>query len=177
MDVGNLQKKDLEETICKYQVLRKTPESHGKSVKTNSMSCQNKTGDGQSNIRIEIAHRVGENSNDNERAIVVQFSFYNDEINILKTCRKLKRAKISIFKDFFQEAIKFVKKNGRRYQLTETKVRIRTSSIEVLFAKKGEHQYGRPSGFSQLIFFIVNLKHLRPIWFSQCPLNEYQRPR
>ena len=48
--------------------------------------CENKTYDlfeeklemDTSNITIERAHRVGEKSNDKERAIVVQFSFYKD---------------------------------------------------------------------------------------------------
>ena len=56
-----------------------------------------------SNITIERAHRVGENSNDKERAIVVQFSFYKDKINILRTCKKLKRTNISIFEGFSQK--------------------------------------------------------------------------
>ena len=66
-----------------------------------------------SNITIEKAHRVGEKSNDKERAIVVQFSFYKDKINILRNFKKLKGTKISIFEDFSK--CKFVKKNGRRY--------------------------------------------------------------
>ena len=53
-----------------------------------------------SNITIEKAHRIGENSNDRERAILVQSSFYKDKINILRNCKKLKGTKVSIFKDF-----------------------------------------------------------------------------
>ena len=40
-----------------------------------------------SNITIERVHRVGEKSNDKERAIVAQFSFYKDKINILGNCK------------------------------------------------------------------------------------------
>ena len=53
-----------------------------------------------SNISIERAHRVGEKFNDKDRAIVVQFSFYKDKIDILRNCKKLKGTKISKFKDF-----------------------------------------------------------------------------
>ena len=53
-----------------------------------------------SNITIERAHRVGEKSNDKERTIVVQFSFYKDKVNILRNCKELKGTKISIFEDF-----------------------------------------------------------------------------
>ena len=58
---------------------------------------------GTSNTTIERTHRVGEKSNDKERAIVVQFSFYQDKVNILRNCKKLKGTKISIFEDFSQE--------------------------------------------------------------------------
>ena len=58
-----------------------------------------------SNITIERTHRVGEKSNDKERAIVVQFSFYKDKINILRNCKKLKGTKISIFEDFSQDTM------------------------------------------------------------------------
>ena len=58
-----------------------------------------------SNTTIERVHRVGEKSNDKERAIVVQFSFYKDNINILRNCKKLKGTKMSIFEDFSQETM------------------------------------------------------------------------
>ena len=77
-----------------------------------------------SNITIERTHCVGEKPDDK-----IQFSFYKDEINSLKNCKKLKETKISIFEDFSQDTCKFVK------------VRFRTSSIEVLFARKDEHQH------------------------------------
>ena len=57
------------------------------------------------NISIERSYRVGEKSNDRERAIVVQFSFYKDEINIFRNCKKLMEIKISIFENFLQETI------------------------------------------------------------------------
>ena len=58
---------------------------------------------------MERAHRVGEKSNDTEREIVLQFSFYKDKINILRNCRKLRETKISIFEDFSQEAMQIRK--------------------------------------------------------------------
>ena len=58
-----------------------------------------------SNTTIERVHRVGEKSKDKERAIVVQFSFYKDNINILRNCKKLKGTKMSIFEDFSQETM------------------------------------------------------------------------
>ena len=42
-------------------------------------------------------------------AILVQFSFYKDKIDILRNCKKLKRTKISIFEDFSQETIQIRK--------------------------------------------------------------------
>ena len=62
-----------------------------------------------STITIERAHRVEEKSNDKERAIVVQFSFYKDKINILRNCKKLKGTKIYIFEDFSQETMQIRK--------------------------------------------------------------------
>ena len=62
-----------------------------------------------SNITTERAHRVGEKSNDKGRAIVVQFLFYKDKINILGNCKK------PYSKVFPKRQCKFVKKNGRRY--------------------------------------------------------------
>ena len=66
-----------------------------------------------SNITIKRAHRVGEKSNDKERAIVVQFSFYKDKINILRNCKKLKGTKISIFEDFSQETMQIRKEKTK----------------------------------------------------------------
>ena len=102
-----------------------------------------------SNISIERPHRVGEKSNDKERAILVQFSFYKNKIDILRNCKKLKGTKISIFEDLSKEAMQIrKKKNGRRYKLTENKLRFLTSSIEVLSARKSKHQHNRLPHFS-----------------------------
>ena len=60
---------------------------------------------GRSNISIKRAYRASKKSNDKERAMVVQFLFYNDKVNILRNCKKLKGTKISIFEDFSQEAM------------------------------------------------------------------------
>ena len=66
-------------------------------------------GTSKMDISIERTHRVGEKSSDKERAIVVQFSFYKDKINILRNCKKLKGTKISIFEDFSQETMQICK--------------------------------------------------------------------
>ena len=66
-----------------------------------------------SNITIERAHHVGEKSNDKERAIVVQFSFYKDKINILRNCKKLKEANISIFENYSQETMQIHKEKWK----------------------------------------------------------------
>ena len=83
------------------------------------MTCYKKNSRWTQVERIERAHRVGEKSNDKERAIVVQFSFYKDKINILRNCKKLNGTKISIFGVFPKRQCKFVKKYGRRYYLTQ----------------------------------------------------------
>ena len=57
------------------------------------------------NISIERAGRVGEKSNNKERKIVVQFSFYKEKLNILGNCKKLKGTNSSIVKDFSQKAM------------------------------------------------------------------------
>ena len=61
------------------------------------------------NISIERVYLVGEKSSNEERAIVVQFSFYKDKANILRNCKKLKETKISIFEDFSQETMQIHK--------------------------------------------------------------------
>ena len=62
-----------------------------------------------SNSSIERAHGAGEKSNDKERLIVVQSSFYKDRISILRNCKKLKGTKISISKNFSIETIQIRK--------------------------------------------------------------------
>ena len=57
-----------------------------------------------SNITIERTHCVGEKPDDK-----IQFSFYKDEINSLKNCKKLKETKISIFEDFSQDTMQIRK--------------------------------------------------------------------
>ena len=42
-----------------------------------------------SSISTEMAHLVVEKSNDKEREIAVQFSFYKDKTNMLRNCKKL----------------------------------------------------------------------------------------
>ena len=102
----------------------------------------------KNNISIERVHRVGEKSNNKERAIVVQFSFYKDKINILRNCVKLKGTKISMFKDFSQEAMQTCKEKWKEVLANRKKVRFCTSSIEVLLLREGEHQYNQLSDFS-----------------------------
>ena len=66
-----------------------------------------------SNTTKERVHRVEEESNNKERAIVVQFSFYKDKINILRNCKKLKGTIISIFEDFPQETMQIRKEKWK----------------------------------------------------------------
>ena len=106
-----------------------------------------------SNISMEKAHHVGEKSNDKERAIVVQFKFYKDKINIFKNRKKLNKTKVSIFEYFFPRD----NANSQR-KMKEDKVKLCTSILEVLFVKKAEHQHNRLSDFSQLIFFYCKIK-------------------
>ena len=98
-----------------------------------------------SNITIERAHRVGEKLNDKERAIVVQFSFYKDEINILRNCMKFKGTKISIFEDFSQETMHIGKEKWK--EVLANRKQFRTSSTEVLFAREDEYKHNRPLNF------------------------------
>ena len=62
-----------------------------------------------SNIATERRIVLEKKLKDKERAIVVQFSFYKDKINIPRSCKKFKGTKISIFKDFFQETMEIRK--------------------------------------------------------------------
>ena len=75
----------------------------GRVWKQDLRPVRGKIGDGTSNITIERAYRVGEKSNDKERAIVVQFSFYKDKIN----------TKISIFEDFSKETMQIHKEKWK----------------------------------------------------------------
>ena len=78
----------------------KTPESHGKSLDMDT-----------SNIVIERVDPIGEKSGKKERAIIVQFLFYENKINILRNCNKLNRElKFPYLKILPKRQSKFVKK-------------------------------------------------------------------
>ena len=62
-----------------------------------------------SNITIERAHRVGEKSNDKQRAIVVQFSFYKDKI-FSETTRNLRELKSPHSKIFPKRQCNFIRR-------------------------------------------------------------------
>ena len=66
-----------------------------------------------SNTCIERVHRVGEKSDDKERAIVFQFSFYRDKTNILRNFKKVKETKISIFEYFSQKTMQIRKEKWK----------------------------------------------------------------
>ena len=68
---------------------------------------------GTSNISIERTHNNGEKSNDKEQAIVVQFWFYKDKVNIFRNCKKLRGTKISIFEYFSQEVMQSCKEKWK----------------------------------------------------------------
>ena len=90
-----------------------------------------------SNIIIERAHRVGEKSNDKERAIVVQFSFYKDKINILRNCKKLKGTKISIFEGFSQETMQIRKEKWKEVTANRKQGKISYLQCRSVICKKG----------------------------------------
>ena len=86
----------------------------------------------------ERAYCVEEKSNDKERAIVVQFSFYKDKINILTNCKKLKGTKISIFEGFSQEAME-IRKEKLKEVLANRKLRkISYLQYRSVICKEGE---------------------------------------
>ena len=90
-----------------------------------------------SNIYIERAHRVGEKSNDKERAIVVQFSFYKDKINILRNCKKLKGTAISIFEDFIQETMQIRKEKLKEVLANRKQAKISYLQYKSVICKEG----------------------------------------
>ena len=90
-----------------------------------------------SNITIERAHRVGEKSNDKERAIVVQFSFYKKKINILRNCKKLKRTKISILEDFPQETMQIRKEKWKEVLANRKQGKISYLQYSSVLCKEG----------------------------------------
>ena len=107
--------------------------------------CENKIYDlleeklemGKSNITIERAHRVGEKSNDKEMAIVVQFLFYKDKINILRNCKKLKGTKISIFEDFSREIMQIRKEKWKEVLANRKQGKISNISLFFTVIKLG----------------------------------------
>ena len=90
-----------------------------------------------SNITIERAHRVGEKSNDKEGAIVVQFSFYKDKINILRNFKKLKGTKISIFEDFSQETMQIRKEKWKEVLANRKQGKISYLQYRSVICKEG----------------------------------------
>ena len=109
-----------------------------------------------SNKNIERKDRVGEKSNDKERTIVVQFSFYKYKINVLRNCKKLKETKNSIFEDFSKETMQIRKEKWKEVLAIRKKVRFRTCSIKVLFTRKGENPRFDPFGFGNVLLNNTN---------------------
>ena len=78
--------------------------SYGRVAKTKYMIyCRSKLEMDIENVIIERAHRAGKKNKNRSQPIVAQFSFYKDEMNILKNCKKLKSTRFSIFEDFSGE--------------------------------------------------------------------------
>ena len=73
------------------------------------------------NITIERVHHVGEKLKDKERGIVVQFSFYKDQINIIRNCKTLKGTKISIFEGFSPETVQIHKEKWKEVLVANRK--------------------------------------------------------
>ena len=74
-----------------------------------------------SKITIERARLVGGKSNDKEKAIIVQFSFYKDEKIILIIFKKLNGTKISIFEDFSSQETMQIRKEKYKEVLANRK--------------------------------------------------------
>ena len=91
-----------------------------------------------SNITIGRVHRVEEKSNDKKRAIVVQFSFYKDKINILKNCKKLKGTKISISKDFSQETMQIRNEKSKEVLANRKQGKISYLQYRSVICKEGQ---------------------------------------
>ena len=90
-----------------------------------------------SNITIERAHRVGEKSNNKERTIVVQFSFYKDKMNIPRNCKKLKGTKISVFEDFSQETMQIRKEKWKEVLANRKQGKISFLQYRSVICKEG----------------------------------------
>ena len=87
-----------------------------------------------SNISTERAGRVGEKSNNKERKIVVQFSFYKEKLNILRNCKKLKGTNNSIVKDFSKKAMQIYKEKQKEV-LTNRKLGKIAKCAKIVFQK------------------------------------------
>ena len=74
-----------------------------------------------SKISIERAHPVGGKSNDKEKAIIAQFSFYKDEKIILIIFKKLNGTKMSIFEDFSSQETMQIRKEKYKEVLANRK--------------------------------------------------------
>ena len=85
-----------------------------------------------SNITIERTHCVGEKPDDK-----IQFSFYKDEINSLKNCKKLKENKISIFEDFSQEAMQIRKEKWKEVLANRKQGKISYLQYRSVICKEG----------------------------------------
>ena len=66
-----------------------------------------------SNRSIERMYRAGEQRKGKKRQIMVPFSFYKYEINILWNYRKPRETKNPIFEDFSQEIMQIGKGKGK----------------------------------------------------------------
>ena len=85
-----------------------------------------------SNIIIERTHCVGEKPDDK-----IQFSFYKDEINSLKNCKKLKETKISIFEDFSQETMQIRKEKWKEVLANRKQGKISYLQYRSVICKEG----------------------------------------
>ena len=85
-----------------------------------------------SNITIERTHCVGEKPDDK-----IQFSFYKDETNSLKNCKKLKENKISIFEDFSQETMQIRKEKWKEVLANRKQGKISYLQYRSVICKEG----------------------------------------
>ena len=55
------------------------------------------------NFGIERGHQTGKKNKNRSRPVAAPFSFYKNNMNILKNCKKLKNTRFSIFEDFSRD--------------------------------------------------------------------------
>ena len=90
-----------------------------------------------SNISIVRAHCNGEKSDDKERAIVVQFLFYKDNINIFRNRKKFRGTRFSMFQRFSQETMQICKQKWKEILANKKQGKILYLQYRSVICKEG----------------------------------------